>query len=173
MNLKLDQRFKELLERGVITVDAGGATGGNIEKNAATGAKILLSLPTANNIYFAGWIAAAEAAADALGMEIHYENFEFDNARQVASFQNMTNLGIKGAITSVNSSALSPRIMDLCTEQKVYCCNGWSNQPWFGPVDTGEYYRTYMETDTDTGFDAMCTYLFENCLLYTSPSPRD
>lgn len=125
------------------------------------GFKILLSLPTANNIYFAGWIAATKAAAEALGMQVHYENFEFDNARQLASFQNMPNLGIVGVSTSVNSAAMSPKLMRICQEQKVYAVNGWSNQPWYGPVDMGDYYATYMETDTDTGFDAMCTYLFE------------
>jgi ribose transport system substrate-binding protein len=130
------------------------------DKDVAKGQKFLLSLPTSNNIYFDGWTEASKAAAAALGMGVHYENYNFDNAKQLASFQNVTNLDLKAVITSANSAATSPSLMRLCQRQQAYGINTWSNQPFDTPLDVGDYYLNYFETATDTGFEALCTYLF-------------
>lgn len=143
---------------------AADATSGVTESGAAgasgSGSGFLLSLPTSNNIYFDGWKAANDAAAEALGLASHYENYNFDTAAQLASFRNMPNLGLKGTITSANSAAASPSLMQICQEQKSFGINTWSNQPWNTPLDVGDYYVNYFETATDTGFEALATYLF-------------
>lgn len=133
----------------------GSGQGGNSTSES------LLSLPTSDNIYFDGWKTAAQAAGEALGMGIHYENYDFDTSKQIASFNNMTNLGLRGSITSANSAAASPNLMRICQQQQIYGINTWSNQPFDTPLDVGEYYLNYLETATDGGFEALCTYLFE------------
>lgn len=146
-----------MLLSGCASTTSTSSAGGS---DNAGGAEFLLSLPTSNNIYFDGWNAASQAAATALGMKVHYENYNFDTAKQLASFQNMTNLGLKGMITSANSAAASPSLMRICQKEKVYGVNAWSNQPWDTPLDVGDFYTNYFETATDTGFEALCTFLF-------------
>lgn len=143
---------------GAVLQACGGGGGGGGEQAEQ---EILLSLPTSDNIYFEGWREAALAAGKALGVKIQYENYDFDTAKQIASFNNMTNLGLTGAITSANNAAASPNLMRICQQQQVYGINTWSNQPFDTPLDVGEYYLNYLETATDTGFEALCTYLFE------------
>ena len=150
------------LLQGCAPNDTNGAAGGTGSESAgAKKAEILLSLPTSNNIYFDGWTQASKEAAEALGSTIHYENYNFDTAKQLASFQNIASLNLNTAITSANSAAASPALMRLLQRQKIFGINTWSNQPWDTPLDVGDYYLNYFETATDSGFDALSTFLFE------------
>lgn len=127
---------------------------------AAAGEGILICPPITTNIYWDGWSGAGRAAAAALGLSAHYENFSGDTTRQVASFQNMATLGLKGAMTMANVAGASPRLAQICQKQNVYFVNCHNNQPWVTPLDVGDSYYQYLEFANDDAFEELCTFLF-------------
>jgi ribose transport system substrate-binding protein len=144
---------------GGLLIEAGTSKGAAAA--ATTGEGILICPPITTNIYWDGWSAAAKAAAAALGVSSHYENFNGDTTRQVASFQNMATLGLRGAMTMANVAGASPRLAQICQKQNVYLVNCHNNQPWVTPLDIGDSYYQYLEFANDDAFEAMCTFLFK------------
>lgn len=141
---------------GLLTSCADDSSSG-----ASGAAGILVAPPVANNLYWDGWVKAAEAAAEALGMNPKVENFNGDTQAQLAAFSNVPNLGLKGAMTMANVAASSPQLFGTLERQKTFGTNCHSNQPWSTPLDVGDHYVGYFDFPHQASFESLCTYLFD------------
>ena len=129
--------------------------------NAASGQKVMIAPPVANNVYWDAYSAAAAFAAAQLGMGSHYANFNGDTNAQIAAFENAPALGLKGAITMANSAAVSPQLFTTANTNGLQVVNSWSNQPWSTPLDIGDGYVQYLEISNDRSYEVLAKQLFE------------
>lgn len=122
---------------------------------------ILISPPVTNNVWWDGWVKAANDAAKVLGMQSTVLATNGDTQAQISAFQNAKNVGYAGAITMANIAAVSPQLMQVCQRDQVYCYNSHSEQPWVTPLDIGDYFVGHLEFPHQGSVEAVATYLFE------------
>ena len=137
------------------------ATPAPLPSNAAQGLAIMVAPPVTNNKWWDGWVAAANKAAADLGMTTNIQNFNGSTDAQVSAFSNAKNLGVAGAMTMANVAAVSPKLMQSCQDQKVFCANNHSEQPWVTPLDIGDYFVLHLEFPHQGSMESLATFLFE------------
>lgn len=134
---------------------------GSASSGAGEKPSISAVLPTPDNVYNQAWADGAKAAAAAIGIDLKFGYYNNETNREIAEIRNASTLGVKGIVTEANDAAASPGLMKLCQDQQLYGINAWSNQPWSTPLDIGDYFLTYMESESAPGMEAVCTYLFQ------------
>jgi ribose transport system substrate-binding protein len=138
-----------------------GAASAAAASNAATGQKVMIAPPVANNVYWDGYSAAAAFAAAQLGMGSHYTNFNGDTNAQIAAFENAPALGLKGAITMANTAAVAPQLFASAQKNGILTINSWNNQPWTTPPDIGDAYVEYLEISNDRSYEVLADLVFK------------
>jgi ribose transport system substrate-binding protein len=159
MLLKKSAQYGISLPIAAAFLEGCGDSGGSGAKGAKESISVIL--PTPDNVYNKAWADGAKAAAAAIGIDLKFGYYNNDTNREIASVRSAPTLGVKGIVTETNDAAASPGLMRLCQKQKLYAINAWSNQPWSTPLDIGQYYLTYMESESAPGMEAVASYLFE------------
>lgn len=140
---------------------AGGGAAAAQKVDLLKGQPVVSLYTTLENEYYAGWDLGAKRAVEALGGK--YRSFvnEGDPAKEVSTFQNQVEAGVKIFFMTAPDPANIPKIAEIANDRKVYVTNTWESPEWYSPFDAGPYYVSYFIPDSFNAGYTTAKALFE------------
>lgn len=142
------------------TPEEAAAGGGSKGEDAPT---VMVQVPSLDNSYWADVIKGAEAAADALGVNVDVQVYGQSIDTQLSQVQQAGSKGVDMALLFAQDQASSPTLIQAATEQGIYVTNIFSNQAWSTPSDEqfDDHYVGYFLPDNVQDSYNMATSVFE------------
>ena len=110
---------------------------------------VMVQVPTLDNSYWADVIKGAEAAADALDIDVDVQVYGDSTDTQLSQVQQAGSKGVDMALLFAQDQASSPTLIRAATEQGIFVTNIFSNQAWSTPADPefDDHYVGYFLPD--------------------------
>lgn len=126
--------------------DGGSGTSGSGDSERPM---VMVQVPTLDNSYWADVIKGAEAAAEALEVDVDVQVYGDSTDTQLSQVQQAGSKGIDMALVFAQDQASSPALIQAATDQGIFVTNIFSNQPWSVPADPefDDHYVGYFLPD--------------------------
>lgn len=170
--MELSRRNKRALPLAALTLTAliaplaacapGEASAGS-DSTADGAPTVMVQVPSLDNSYWADVIKGAEAAAEALGVNVDVQVYGQSIDTQLSQVQQAGSKGVDMALLFAQDQASSPTLIQAATEQGIYVTNIFSNQAWSTPSDEqfdGHYVGYFLPDNVLDSYN-MATSVFE------------
>lgn len=169
--MKLSRRKKTILPLAALTVatliaplaacaPGQASTGASKDDDIPT---VMVQVPSLDNSYWADVIKGAEAASEALGVNVDVQVYGQSIDTQLSQVQQAGSKGVDMALLFAQDQASSPTLIQAATDQGIYVTNIFSNQAWSTPSDgrfDGRYVGYFLPDNVLDSYN-MATSVFE------------
>lgn len=154
--------FMQLAAAAGVAVPVGAATDFTPAARAAPAGKIAAQFATLANDYWAAFAKGFKSAAD--GLKIGHIELIHDNdaARELSQVRGLPTESVNMLINTVVAAGEVPMVARLCQQNSVHYTAIWEIPAWFTPPDVGDYFVSYMTSNSVQAGYEVATALFKS-----------